>query len=553
MSRIFLSRPVQQLLADGLLEDGSTFFDFGCGRGGDVRQLRELGHDATGWDPAHAPGEPRRRAKVVNLGYVVNVIEAVEERREVLRQAWQLAEEVLVIAARLDWEVNGSSGKAFGDGLVTKTGTFQKYYSQEELRAWIESTLGQRSVAAAPGVFYVFRSETAGQRLLARHARSGSRVRLGIADLVYNQHHELLEPLEQWVEQNQTLPNPTDLSGSHELIETFGSIRAAFSLIRRATRSERWVGVDLGTRRSSEALFEANLMTLQPLIDFLTERGRLPHEAELPEAPAIEGQFGSIRRALSLIRRVTGSERWADFEARSRQDFLVYLALAAFNGRPKFSDLPLDLQYDSRDLFGSYKEACAQADKLLFAVGNQEAIDLACRAAGIGKLTPEALYVHVKGLAQLSAMLRVYVGCAETLTGQVDDATLLKIHRLKPQVSFLVYPGFDKEPHPVLSASIVGRLRELAVTYRDFTQRENPPILHRKEAFVPVGYPGREKFERLTLQEERAELLNQPTIGTRAGWQEALASAGFELRGHRLVKTREPGRRPAAQLSPSPT
>jgi len=253
---------------------------------------------------------------------------------------------------------------------------------------------------------------------------------------------------------------------------------------------------------------------------------------------SINERFGSIRRAFSLVRRVTGTERWSEFETRSSQDFLVYLALAAFVGRPKFSELPEDLQHDARDLFGSYKAACSQADTLLFGAGNQEALELACRSAAFGKLTPEALYVHVAGIARLPALLRVYVGCSETLTGKVDNATLLKIHRLKPQVSFLVYPTFDRDPHPPLAASIVGRLHDYSVSYKDFSGRENPPILHRKEAFVPSDYPGREKFERLTNQEERAGLLGDPTIGTQAGWSEALETAGYSLSGHRLIRTK---------------
>ena len=536
MTRTFLSRPVQVLLSDGLLEGGGTFFDYGCGRGSDIRQLRDLGHEATGWDPAHAPHAPKRRANVVNLGYVVNVIEEVAERQEVLRQAWQLADDVLVVAARLDWELNGSGGRPFGDGWVTKTGTFQKFFSQDELRLWIEATLGERSVAAAPGIFYVFRSEAASQRLLAQHTRGAARPRQGIAELIFQQHRQLLEPLADWVTAHRALPAPIDLTSSNELIETFGSIRTAFSLIRRATGPERWANLELGTRRSGEAVFEANLIILQPLIDFLTERGRLPHDGELREENEIEEIFGSIRRAFSLIRRVTGTERWSEFEKQSRQDFLVYLSLSAFGGRPKFSDLPADLQHDTRDLFGSYKEACAQADRLLFGAGSQEAVDLACRTAGVGKLTAEALYVHERALTTLSPLLRVYVGCAEALTGRVEGTTLLKINRLKPQVAFLVYPNFDKDPHPALAASIVARLRELSVTYRDFNNRENPPVLHRKETFVPENYPKREKFSRLTVQEEKAGLLGLPTIGTRSGWLEALANSGLEVRGHRLVK-----------------
>jgi len=538
MTRTFLSRPVQQLLTDGLLEDGSTFFDYGCGRGGDVRRLNDLGFQAAGWDPAHAPNAPKRRAKVVNLGYVVNVIEDIRERCGALRQAWDLTEEVLVVAARLDWESGGSHGKAFGDGIVTKSGTFQKYFSQSELRSWIDAITGQRSVAAAPGIFYVFRSPAAEQRLLAHHARQGHGSRLGIAELVYGQNREVLRPLEDWVEEHRTLPTPADLPNSNEIVDTFDSIRSAFALIRRVTDSSRWIGIDLGTRRTSEAVFEANLEVLQPLIDFLSERGRLPHPRELPEETIINERFGSVRRAFSLVRRVTGTGRWSEFEARSSQDFLVYLALAAFVGRPKFSELPEDLQHDARDLFGSYKEACSRADKLLFGAGNQEALELACRSAAFGKLTPEALYVHSADMSQLPALLRVYIGCAETLTGKVENATLLKIHRLKPQVSFLLYPTFDRDPHPALAASIVGRLHDYSVSYKDFSERENPPVLHRKETFVPRDYPGREKFERLTLQEERAGLLGVPTIGTLAGWSSALADAGYALSGHRLIRNR---------------
>ncbi len=40
------------------------------------------------------------------------------------------------------------------------------------------------------------------------------------------------------------------------------------------------------------------------------------------------------------------------------------------------------------------------------------------------------------------------------------------------------------------------RTRQLDVF--DYTERANPPILHRKESFVAEDYPGREKFARLT-------------------------------------------------------
>jgi DNA phosphorothioation-associated putative methyltransferase len=144
--------------------------------------------------------------------------------------------------------------------------------------------------------------------------------------------------------------------------------------------------------------------------------------------------------------------------------------------------------------------------------------------------------VHSGGLSSLPPVLRVYEGCAQTLTGTVDGATILKMHRLKPQVSFLVYSRFNQDAHPTLEASIVARLGTLSVTYKDFADRENPPILHRKELFVPEDYPGRERFARLTAQEEQAQLLDSPSIGTLNGWRDALSAKRVSVKGHRLVQ-----------------
>ena len=155
------------------MDDGSSLFDYGCGRGGDVRRLHELGHDAAGWDPAHAADEPKRRACVVDLGYVINVIEDIDERKEALQSAWRLTDEVLVVSARLVWEANGAPGRPFGDGWITNLGTFQKFYTQEELRSWIDGVLGEQSVAAAPGIFYVFRSQEAAEQDSWRDTHAG--------------------------------------------------------------------------------------------------------------------------------------------------------------------------------------------------------------------------------------------------------------------------------------------------------------------------------------------------------------------------------------------
>ena len=76
-----LSRSLRVALSDDLLGESGTLMDYGCGRGGDVARLSDAGLDCVGWDPVHAPEGRRRLSSVVNLGYVINVIERIDERR----------------------------------------------------------------------------------------------------------------------------------------------------------------------------------------------------------------------------------------------------------------------------------------------------------------------------------------------------------------------------------------------------------------------------------------------------------------------------------------
>lgn len=67
-------------LEAGLFETETTFFDYGCGQGGDIQRIALLGHPSPGWDPYYFPGSTPTPADVVNLGYVINVIESQAER-----------------------------------------------------------------------------------------------------------------------------------------------------------------------------------------------------------------------------------------------------------------------------------------------------------------------------------------------------------------------------------------------------------------------------------------------------------------------------------------
>jgi DNA phosphorothioation-associated putative methyltransferase len=132
---------VKQLLERGLFRKDETFFDYGCGHGMDVDALQNLGYEASGWDPIFRPNVPKVPAAVVNLGYVLNVIEEPSERIATLREAYSLAKRLLLVSTMVSGQENRAHTRTFRDGFLTKTNTFQKFYAPGELEELIERTL----------------------------------------------------------------------------------------------------------------------------------------------------------------------------------------------------------------------------------------------------------------------------------------------------------------------------------------------------------------------------------------------------------------------------
>jgi DNA phosphorothioation-associated putative methyltransferase len=463
-----LSRPMKCALRDGLVGAQASVFDYGCGHGGDIDLLGRQGIACAGWDPVFRPAAPKSAADIVNLGYVINVIEDPGERAATLREAWGLAGRLLVVAAQVQVDGRGHQRVEFGDGVLTGRGTFQKFYDQGELRGFLEAQLRTEAVPAALGVFYLFKDDVLRQEFLAGR-------------------------------------------------------------YRRRSATPR--------KRLSEQRFEEHRALLEPLMAVIAELGRLPESEEFALTPDLTAQFGSLKRAFALVRRVTGAAEWEAIARRRTEDLLVYLALSRFRKRPPLSHLPRTLRADLRAFFGGYSKACRQADALLFKAGDPAAIDEACARSPVGKLLPDDLYVHRSALDALEPLLRVYEGCGRAYLGEVEGANVIKIHRRSGKLSYLVYPDLDAEPHPALLRCVRLSLRTRELRCDDYATSANPPVLHRKEAFLPGDHPLRGRFARLTRQEERHGLLaDTATIGTRNGWQARLRAAGFALRGHRLVR-----------------
>lgn len=438
LQRYSLSTPVQALWRYGFIDAGSSLFDYGCGRGDDVRILKSLGINAAGWDPHFAPREPKQDADVVNIGFVINVIEDAWERREALAGAYALARKVLAVAALIGGRTAYERHRLFRDGVLTSRGTFQKYFSQHELREYIEATLGREPIAVEPGLFLVFRDDVEEQRFLAaKQTRARSTVRL-------------------------TKP-------------------AKPQAIKRVPRPTRW---------------EQHRALLEAFWDRCLQLGRLPKDSEFPRLVELRGAVGPPQMVLRKLREERGEASLEVARAARMEDLLVYLALNLFERRRSFRRLPESLQRDIACFWGSYATAQAEATKALFSLGTPNVVHTACvRAAaqGVGYLDrAHSLQFHSSLVPRLPAVLRIYVGCAARLYGEVEAADLVKIHVHSGKLSLMSYNDFRGRPLPRLLERVKINLRTQCVQFFDYDDSAPIQYLYQKSRYIPQDF---ERYE----------------------------------------------------------
>ncbi|MBE9183460.1 DNA phosphorothioation-associated putative methyltransferase [Microcoleus sp. LEGE 07076] len=473
MVRNSLSKPLRLVLESDLFVDGMTFFDYGCGYGGDVKHISLEGYVAAGWDPYYQPDTPRIQADIVNIGYVINVIESLGERREALLNAWELTKNLLVVAAQVLIDDGDKGQIAYGDGVITSRNTFQKYYEQEELKVYIDQVLNVDAIPVALGIYFVFRDAAEGEGFRASRFRS-----------------------------------------------------------RLATPRVR----------SQVKRFEDYEEMLAPLMAFVSDRGRLPVKGELAEESPIKAEFHSFNRAWRVILQATDADDWEKIADKRRQDLLVYLALNRLGDslqdsdavRPSMRRLPAQIRNDIKGLFDSYQKACTLADLMLYSLGKADLVADCCEDSAIGYKQPGSLSVHFSVLEELDPLLRLYEGCANRTIGRLDGATIIKFYARKPQISYLFYPDFDINPHPALHTAMHIHLRDLSVSYEDYSDLSNPPILVKKEAFVSPNYPHYEKFAKLSRQEEKLGIFDKSGGFKQWEWVQCLEENCVRIKGHRL-------------------
>ena len=416
--RSALSKPVRLLLDLGFLDGRHAVFDYGCGRGDDLRLLAEMDISATGWDPAFHPDGERRPADIVNLGFVLNVIEHPDERRETLRAAWSLARKALIVSVMLGYESKREQFEAYSDGVVTRHDTFQKYFTQDEFRSYVEESLDANAVPVAAGICLVFRDPMEEQLfLLARQ-----------------------------------------------------QVRREWRLLRREPSSEAIAAILEEHRPRVDAYWRRTL-----------ELGRPASADECPDAMPLTRLVGSWRRVHEWVARFFDPRELEAAAVGRQEDLLVYFALGHFGRRRPYAELPPRLQRDVRFFFGNITKAKAAGKRALYAIADRERVLEAavfCHdELGIGKLNElHDLAFHQSVLGDCLPLVRIYVGCALTLFGEAGSIDLIKVHLQSSKVTFLRYDDFETV-RPRLVERIKVDLPRLRVDFFDYVRTDRPQVL----------------------------------------------------------------------------
>ncbi len=450
-----ISKPVKTLLELGQLRRGESFFDYGCGHGGDVEAIRKLGHESNGWDPVHAPDKPKQSADVVNLGFVLNVIEDPAERVDALVDAWHNTRRALLVSTLIAGQEAYDDVLTFGDGVITRRDTFQKFFEPADIQALLEDTLHTEAVPVGLGIYLVFRDTADLHDFLASRARrfidweSLSR-RLGILKALrakrdpYDTHRELLD-----------------------------------------------------------AFWESVLVL-----------GRIPREEEFDRLAEARQSCGSLPRALQLFIDRFGEPTFVAARQRRKEDLLVFVAAAQLRRKIPFNQLSLRLQRDLRAFFGSYINAEEKARELMFAAGDSDELEIAAAQLDFGFLDPREGHftIHPSLLDELPVILRVYVECAARLYGNPREADLIKIHLHSRKLTFHYYRDFDTTPLPELLTRIKIDLKRLFVTVIDHTTGPEHQLLFFNERFLAKDHPDRPKMDRFSAKLRKLSL-REETIG----------------------------------------
>jgi DNA phosphorothioation-associated putative methyltransferase len=372
-----------------------------------------------------------------------------------------------------------TGSRSFADGVITRRGTFQRYFKQAELRDYVCATVGRDPVSVGPGIVFVFRRDDDEQNFLARR-------------------------------QHSVLPSMNACEDDDLAQESIP--------------------------RGRPSLHERHRELLDAFWTTVLELGRMPEGAEFDDWRELASIFRSTRSAFNALQIPGKAEALAEAARRRADDLLVYLALNLFERRRSATSLSPAILCDIRSFFVSHKSAMERAKTALFECGSvdQFAASVAkASASGLGVLAAEDgdYTFHVSRVDQQPVAIRILLGCAERLEPAPPDLDLVKVHGAGTRVSYLRFDDFSARPIPLLARRVIVDLRRRRVDEATVKTTDGSRTLLGKAHFMPPDAPGRERQERFDDALRRRGVFTQDGLGPPARvLSKRLAEAGITPR-----------------------
>jgi len=429
ISRNYLSLPLQAIARHNYLNGNYSILDYGCGKGDDVRELESHGLNVSGWDPVHRPDTVVTNNDIVNLAFVLNVIEDKSERTETLLKAWSFSTKLLVVAVMIAGENKIRQFTPYKDGVITSKNTFQKYYSQGEIRYYLESSLTESVIPVGQGIFLIFKDKIEEQLFLSER---------------------------QHINRNWDQKTQRELTPKNKVVK--------------------------------KDIIESNIDIFTDYWSLTLDLGRIPANDEFEHSELIRRLVGSHNKAHSSLLNYFGEHLYTVAKLKRKEDLLVYFALGLFEKRKPQSKMPESLKRDIKVFFRTITVALDLAKALLFSVGNPYVIEKACTDAynelhcGVMEQSHSFTF-HKKYLGDVPAILRIYIGCATQLYGDLHDIHLIKAHIRSGKVSLMRYDDWAKAS-PLLIERIKIKLRDLDIDFFDYGDIFTPTPLLNKNSYT---------------------------------------------------------------------
>lgn len=381
------------------------------------------------------------------------------------------------------------------EGVRTQRGTFQKYYTQAEIKVFLEEVLDEGAIPVAPGVHYVFRDKDVEQRFLVERDRS-RRNRLRDPS-VLKRPRQVKARRDRMAERYARYES--ELDDAQTLTKGFGSLGKALRFLEAHPARE------LGEDAVAADLAQAEVARVGDLrVYFALEqfKRRKPYKHLEPrlkrDIRQFFGDYGAARPAgWGLLRQIADVVAVEQACREAAEHGLGWLA----------TDDALDTEGHSKP------------------------------GAGEGRSRAVSLQLDARLVEQLPGLLRVDVGAAAY--GDYRHADLIKIQIGSGKLTLMRFDDFDGAPLPRMLERVKIKLREQDVEVYRYGEGYEPPYLYWKSRYINEEHP---RFpEQLAFDEalDALGLFDLSGYGPSPGvFGETLAHHRWEVDDFALVRSR---------------